>query len=78
MWRSASRFTRWLAIVLITVGFGAMAHIILPLFHDSQPADIRIAGLEVKWRLLQSTLSGEALAGFIFGNASGIIPYVPF
>jgi hypothetical protein len=78
LWRSASRFTRWLAIVVITVGFGAMAHIILPLFHDSQPTDIHMAGLGVHWRSLQSTLSGQAVARFIFGNASGIIPYVPF
>ena len=30
------------------------------------------------WHSLLSTLSGQAIAGFIFGNASGIIPYIPF
>ncbi|PYI59565.1 MAG: hypothetical protein DMC59_05530, partial [Verrucomicrobia bacterium] len=49
----------------------------LPLLHF-QPTKVHTAGLEVKWGALLSTLSGRAVAGFIFGNASEIIPYVPF
>jgi hypothetical protein len=32
----------------------------------------------VKWDALLSTLSGQAVARFIFGGATGIISYVPF
>src|SRR5438309_433607 len=77
LWSSLPRFARWLAMILILVGFGAILHLILPLL-SIQPTKIHTAGLEVKWSALLSTLSGRAVAGFIFGNASGIIPVVPF
>jgi len=77
LWSSFSRFGRWLAIILILVGFGVIVDVTLPLLHFP-PTKVHSAGLEVKWGALLSTLSGRAVAGFIFGNASGIIPYVSF
>jgi len=77
LWSSLSRLARWLAIILILVGFGVIVDVTLPLLHF-QPTKVHTAGLEVKWGALLSTLSGRAVAGFIFGNASEIIPYVPF
>src|SRR5439155_907360 len=64
-------------IWIILVGFGVIVDVTLPLLHF-QPTKVHTAGLEVKWGALLSTLSGRAVAGFIFGNASEIIPYVPF
>jgi dolichyl-phosphate-mannose-protein mannosyltransferase len=76
LWSSLPKFTRWLAIIVFLVGVGAIVHTILPLLHF-KPAKAHTAGLEVKWSQLLSTLSGRAVAGFIFGNGSGIISHVP-
>jgi hypothetical protein len=78
LWSSLPRFARCLAIALILVGFATMAHLVAPLLYHFQPTKVHTTGLEVKWSSLLSTLSGRAVAGFIFGNASGIIPHVPF
>ncbi len=76
LWSSLPRFTRWLAIIVILVGIGAIVHTVLPLL-QLKPAKPHTAGLEVKWSQLLSTLSGRAVAAFIFGDRSGIIPHVP-
>jgi hypothetical protein len=78
LWNSLPRFAGWLAIVLILIGCGAVAYLVLPLFYHYPPTKVHTAGLGVKWAALIGTLSGQAVAGFIFGNANGIIPYVPF
>jgi hypothetical protein len=77
LWNSLPRFGRWLAILLILIGFGVMARLFLPLLFYFRPTNVHTAGLEVKWSSLLNTLSGRAVAGFIFGNATGIIPHVP-
>jgi hypothetical protein len=76
LWRSLPRFAGGLAIILILIGSSAMAYLVLPLLF--QPINGHAATLEVKWSSLLSTLSGQAVAGFIFGDANGIIPHVPF
>src|SRR5438128_5376181 len=76
LWSSLPRFTRWLAIIVILVGIGAIVHTVLP-FLQLKPAKAHTSGLEVKWSQLLSTLSGRAVAAFIFGDRSGIIPHVP-
>ncbi len=78
LWNSLPRFARWLAIVLILIGCGAVAYLVLPLFYQFPPIEAHTADLGVKWAAFIGTLSGQAVAGFIFGNANGIIPYVPF
>jgi hypothetical protein len=76
LWNSLPRLARWLAILLILIGFGVMARLFLPLLFYFRPTNVHTAGLEVKWSSLINTLSGQAVAGFIFGNANGIIPHV--
>lgn len=78
LWRPLPRFARWLGIVLISVAFGALVYVIVPLLYRFHPTKVHTAGLGVKWNSLLGTLSGRAVAGFIFGNARGIIPYLPF
>jgi hypothetical protein len=78
LWNSLPRFARWLAIVLILIGCGAVAYLVLPLFYQFPPIKAHTADLGVKWAAFIGTLSGQAVAGLIFGNANGIIPYVPF
>lgn len=78
LWNSLPRFARWLAIIVILVGFSAVAYVVWPLFYHLEPTKVHAASLGVKWGGLLSTLSGRAVAGFIFGNASGIMAHVPF
>jgi hypothetical protein len=76
LWVSTPRFTRWVAIILALLAVGIMLYLILPLllyFHKAHTKS-----LQVKWDGLLSTLSGQAVARFIFGDARGIISYVPF
>src|SRR5207248_566793 len=60
------------------VCFTAIAYIVLPVLFNSQPTNVHMASLGVKWRSLLGTLSGQAVARFVFGDAGAIIPYVPF
>jgi Dolichyl-phosphate-mannose-protein mannosyltransferase len=78
LWNSLPRFARWLAIALILIGCGAVAYLVLPLFYQYSPIKAHTTGLGGKWAGLMGTLSGRAVAGFIFGDANGIIPHVPF
>jgi hypothetical protein len=78
LWCSLPTSARWLVIILTLVGFTAMAYVVLPLFYGFQPTNVHTAGLEVKWSGLLTTLSGRAVAGFIFGNAGEIISYFTF
>jgi 4-amino-4-deoxy-L-arabinose transferase-like glycosyltransferase len=79
LWISSPRFARWMAIILVLVASGAALYLILPLllyFHH--PIGAHTTSLQVKWHALLTTLSGQAVAGFIFGDARAIIAYVPF
>lgn len=77
-WTSLPRVARSVAIVIIVLGFGLMAHLIVPLLYHFQPTTVGTARLGIKWHSLLSTLSGQAVAGFVFGKAIGINAYVPF
>jgi 4-amino-4-deoxy-L-arabinose transferase-like glycosyltransferase len=79
LWISTPRFTRWIAVILVLIALGATLYLILPLllnFHH--PIGAHTTSLQVKWHALLSTLSGQAVAGFIFGDARGIISHAPF
>src|SRR5437870_6072785 len=79
LWLSCSRFTRWMAVILILVALGVTLYLVLPLllhFHPTIRA--RATGFQVKWDGLLQTLSGVAVARLIFGNSGGIIPFTPF
>jgi hypothetical protein len=77
LWVSTPRFTRWVAIILALLALGIMLYLILPLLLYFRHAT-DTTSLQVKWDALLSTLSGQAVARFIFGGATGIISYVPF
>src|SRR5437870_12340989 len=79
LWLSCSRFTRWMAVILILVALGVTLYLVLPLllhFHPTIRA--RATGFQVKWDGLLQTLSGVAVARLIFGNSGGIIRFPPF
>ena len=79
LWVSTPRFTRWVAIILALLAVGIMLYLILPLLLNVQhPTRAHTTILQVKWHALVDTLSGQAVARFIFGDARGIISYVPF
>jgi hypothetical protein len=78
LWGSLPRFARWSAITFVLIGSGAMAYLVLPLLYHFEPTNAHAVALEVKWSSLLSTLSGQAVAWLIFGDATGIIPHVPF
>ena len=79
LWVSTPRFTRWVAIILALLALGIMLYLILPLLLNvPHPSRAHTTNLQVKWHGLLSTLSGQAVASFIFGDARGIISYVPF
>jgi hypothetical membrane protein len=78
LWSSLPSFARWSAIILILVGFAAMVYVVSPLIYLFQPTKVHTADLGAKWASLLSTLSGHAVARFIFGDGRGIIPCVPF
>jgi Dolichyl-phosphate-mannose-protein mannosyltransferase len=89
LWISCPRFVRWIAIILVLLALGVTLYLILPLllyFHHATGAHTAslqvkwngLQSLQVKWNGLLSTLSGQGVAGFIFGDARGIVSYVPF
>jgi hypothetical protein len=77
LWLSCSRFTRWMAVILILVALGVTLYLVLPLLLHFHPANIRpgTTGLQVKWAALVNTLSGFAVAYFIFWDAEGVIRF---
>jgi len=79
LWVSTPRFTRWVAIILALLALGIMLYLILPLLLNvPHPTRAYTTNLQVKWHGLVSTLSGAAVAHFIFENPAGIIPFVPY
>jgi dolichyl-phosphate-mannose-protein mannosyltransferase len=79
LWISSPRFARWMAVIVILIALGAALYLILPLLlHFHHATGAHTGSLQMKWNGLLSTLSGQAVAGFIFGDATGIISYVPF
>lgn len=79
LWISLPRFARWMAVILLLVASGVTLYLVLPLLlYFNHPTGIPTNSLQVKWHGLLWTLSGQAVAGFIFQDARGIISYVPF
>jgi len=78
LWVSSPRFTRRMAVILVLIVLGAMLYFTLPLLLHFHPPRAHTMGLQVKWYGLLTTLSGVAVAHFIFGNSSGMIPFTPF
>jgi len=77
LWVSSSRTARWAVGILFVIGLGATLFFILPVLH-LHAATLPPMNLKAKWDGLLSTLSGDAVAHFLFENSTGIISFVPF
>src|SRR5216117_3278828 len=69
LWVSFPRFARRMALITVLIVLGAMLYFTLPLLLHFHPPRAHTAGLEVKWNGLVTTLSGVAVARFIFGSS---------
>ena len=79
LWISLPRFARWMAVILLLIASGVTLYLVLPLLlYFDRPTGIPTHSLQVKWYGLLTTLSGQAVAWFIFRDTRGIISYVPF
>jgi hypothetical protein len=77
LWVSSPRFVRWTAAILLLLVAGAALFVVLRVMHlyAGRPLGLTVGA---KWNGLLSTLSGDAVAYFIFRNSSGLISFVPF
>jgi 4-amino-4-deoxy-L-arabinose transferase-like glycosyltransferase len=79
LWVSTPRFTRWVAIILALLALGIMLYLILPLLLNvPHPTRAYTTNLQLKWHGLIDTLSGAAVAHFIFENSAGIIRFASY
>ena len=77
LWFSSPRLVRWTAPVALLIALGAALVIILRVIHRYAGATLALSVPE-KWGGLLSTLSGDAIAYFIFGKSNGMLTFVPF
>jgi hypothetical protein len=79
LWISLPRFARWMAVILLLIASGVTLYLVLPLLLNyNHPTGIPTNSLQVKWYGLLATLSGAAVAHFIFESSAGIIRFAPF
>jgi hypothetical protein len=79
LWVSTPRFTRWVAIILALLALGIMLYLVLPLLLNvPHPTRALTTNLQLKWHGLVDTLSGAAVAHFIFENPTGIIRFASY
>src|SRR6266513_15455 len=78
LWVSFPRFARRMAVISVLIVLGAALYFTLPLLLHFHPPGAHTTGLQVKWNGLLTTLSGVAVANFIFGNSSGMILFTTF
>ncbi len=79
LWVSTPRITRWVAIIPALLALGVMLYLILPLLVNvHHPTGAHTPNLQGKWLGLVYTLSGAAVARFIFENPAGIIRFASY
>src|SRR5256714_140709 len=79
LWVSTPRITRWVAIIPALLSLGIMLYLILPLLVNvHHPTGAHTPNLQGKWLGLVYTLSGAAVARFIFENPAGIIRFASY
>jgi hypothetical protein len=79
LWVSTPRFTRWVAIIVALLALGIMLYLILPLLLNvPHPTRAPTTNLQLKWHGLAGTLSGAAVAHFIFENPAGILRFASY
>ncbi len=81
LWISSSKSVRWAALIFVSIGLATMLYLTLPLiklqFLMAEALNPHLR-LRLSFDLLQSTLSGAAVAGVIFGSLAGMIQVIPF
>lgn len=81
LWISSSKSVRWTVLIFVSIGLATMLYLTLPLIKLQFPmAEALNPHLRLRrsFDLLQSTLSGAAVAAFIFGSVAGMIQVIPF
>jgi len=79
LWVSTSRFTHWVVAIVALLALGITLSLILPLLLNAPPpTNAPITNVQLKWQGLLATLSGAAVAHFIFENSAGIIDFASF
>jgi hypothetical protein len=70
IWSSLPRFALWTAIAIVLIALATMLRLVWPLL--SLPS-VNLTLLWLSWARLVTTLSGQAVASFIFGNSTGLV-----
>jgi hypothetical protein len=76
LWVASSKFTRWLAVLLVVAGLGVALRLILPIMQFPSAGTVR-PHLMQSWSEFQIALSGIGVAEYVLGSAAGIIGSVP-
>jgi 4-amino-4-deoxy-L-arabinose transferase-like glycosyltransferase len=77
LWISSPKLVRWMASILVLIGLSAALYLILPIMQFPSAGSL-MPHVIYSWNLLQSTLSGAAMAAVTFGSTAGIIGFIPF
>jgi Dolichyl-phosphate-mannose-protein mannosyltransferase len=70
IWLSLPRFVPWIAITILLIAVGAMFRLVWPLLYLPS---VDLTLVRLSWIRLGTTLSGQAVANFIFGSSAGIV-----
>jgi hypothetical protein len=72
IWSSLPRFVPWLVVILIAIALGTMLYMVRQLLYLPS---IGIDTVALSWIRLVGTLSGAAVAAFVFESQAGIIRF---
>jgi hypothetical protein len=74
IWSSLPRFVPWFVGILIAIALGTMLYMVRQLLYL---APTGIGAVALSWIRLVETLSGAAVAAFVFESQAGIIRFTP-
>jgi Dolichyl-phosphate-mannose-protein mannosyltransferase len=79
VWSSLPRFVPWFVGILVAIALGTMLYMVRHLMvrHFLYLAPSGISPVRESWIRLVGTMSGAAVAGFVFESHAGIISYTP-
>jgi len=72
IWSSVPRFVPWFVVILIAIALGTILYLVRQLLYLPS---IGISAVALSWIRLVGTLSGAAVAGFVFESYAGIISF---
>lgn len=80
LWRSSPRFVRWFTVILVLIASCTMLYLTLPLllYSGTTVHTVGLQAMRAMWASLLSTLSGQAVAYFIFGDSKEITPVASY